>query len=227
MPADRPQEGEKLPADRSRSTAGRTPPTATSSSSSSSCWRRTATASSSPTRAAARATARRFTLASNDDWGGDDYRDVMLGVDAAIARAPWIDPARLGVLGGSYGGYMINWIVTQTDRFKAAVTERSICNMVSKWGDERHRLPSATICSGVGRPGRTRPVLHGPLAAHPRREGGHAAADHPLRARLALPDRARRAVLHRAEVPAPHGRVRPLPRRGARTLAQRPAVRTA
>jgi dipeptidyl aminopeptidase/acylaminoacyl peptidase len=76
----------------------------------------------------------RFTMASNDDWGGNDYRDVMLGVDAALARAPWADPARLGVLGGSYGGYLTNWIVTQTDRFKAAVTQRSICNMTSKWG---------------------------------------------------------------------------------------------
>lgn len=76
----------------------------------------------------------RFTLASNDDWGGGDYQDVMLGVDAAIARAPWIDPARLAVTGGSYGGYLTNWIVTQTDRFRVAVTERSICNMTSKWG---------------------------------------------------------------------------------------------
>jgi len=76
----------------------------------------------------------RFTMASNDDWGGNDYRDLMLGVDTAIARAPWIDPARLGVTGGSFGGYMTNWIVTQTDRFKAAVALRSICNMISKWG---------------------------------------------------------------------------------------------
>ena len=76
----------------------------------------------------------RFTMASNDDWGGNDYRDLMLGVDAAIARAPWIDPARLGVTGGSFGGYMTNWVVTKTDRFKAAVAQRSICNMVSKWG---------------------------------------------------------------------------------------------
>ena len=75
-----------------------------------------------------------FTKASNDDWGGDDYRDLMAGVDAALARAPWADAERLGVLGGSYGGYMTNWIVTQTPRFKAAVTLRSICNMVSKWG---------------------------------------------------------------------------------------------
>ncbi len=76
----------------------------------------------------------RFTMASNDDWGGNDYRDVMAGVDAALARAPWIDPARLGVTGGSYGGYLTNWIVTQTDRFRAAVTQRSISNMISKWG---------------------------------------------------------------------------------------------
>ncbi len=76
----------------------------------------------------------RFAMASNDDWGGGDYRDLMLGVDAAMARAPWIDGARLGVTGGSFGGYMTNWIITQTDRFKAAVAQRSICNMVSKWG---------------------------------------------------------------------------------------------
>jgi len=76
----------------------------------------------------------RFAMASNDDWGGNDYRDLMRGVDAAIARAPWIDPARLGVTGGSFGGYMTNWIITQTDRFTAAVAQRSICNMISKWG---------------------------------------------------------------------------------------------
>ena len=75
-----------------------------------------------------------FTKASDDDWGGDDYRDLMAGMDAALAHVPWIDPARLGVTGGSYGGYMTNWIITQTDRFRAAVTQRSICNMVSKWG---------------------------------------------------------------------------------------------
>ena len=44
------------------------------------------------------------------------------------------DSARLGLQGQSYGGYATNLLVTQTDRFKAAVTERSICNMVSKWG---------------------------------------------------------------------------------------------
>lgn len=74
------------------------------------------------------------TMASNDDWGGNDYRDLMLAVDDTLERTPWVDAAHLGVTGGSYGGYMTNWIVTQTDRFAAAVTQRSISNMVSKWG---------------------------------------------------------------------------------------------
>src|SRR6476646_7399079 len=60
-----------------------------------------------------------------------DYQDVTAGVDAAIKQNPWIDTARLGVTGGSYGGYLTNWIVSHTDRFKAAVTLRSISNFSS------------------------------------------------------------------------------------------------
>src|SRR5262249_51755492 len=52
-----------------------------------------------------------------NDWGGGDYRDLMKGVDEALARFPFLDKDRMGVMGGSYGGYMTNWIVTQTDRF--------------------------------------------------------------------------------------------------------------
>ena len=66
-----------------------------------------------------------------NDWGGGDYRDLMKGVDAALARFPALDGDRLGVMGGSYGGYMTNWIVTQTGRFKAAVTIASISNLIS------------------------------------------------------------------------------------------------
>ncbi|HET7037291.1 MAG TPA: S9 family peptidase [Thermomicrobiaceae bacterium] len=69
-----------------------------------------------------------FVAAAMGDWGGVDYRDLMAVVDAALEREPAIDPARLGVTGGSYGGYMTNWIVTQTERFKAAVTMRSTVN---------------------------------------------------------------------------------------------------
>jgi dipeptidyl aminopeptidase/acylaminoacyl peptidase len=51
-----------------------------------------------------------------------------------LRRFDWIDVDMLGLTGGSYGGYTTNWIITQTDRFKAAVTFRSICNWVSKFG---------------------------------------------------------------------------------------------
>jgi dipeptidyl aminopeptidase/acylaminoacyl peptidase len=68
------------------------------------------------------------------NWGGNDYVDVMNGVDAALAKYPWIDRDRLGVTGGSYGGFLTNWIVGHTNRFKAAVTLRSIANFVSDDG---------------------------------------------------------------------------------------------
>jgi dipeptidyl aminopeptidase/acylaminoacyl peptidase len=68
------------------------------------------------------------------EWGGKDYIDVMNGVDAALKRYPWIDGDRLGVTGGSYGGFMTNWIVGHTDRFKAAVTLRSVVNFISDEG---------------------------------------------------------------------------------------------
>jgi dipeptidyl aminopeptidase/acylaminoacyl peptidase len=68
------------------------------------------------------------------NWGGKDYVDVMNGVDAALAKYPWVDTDRLGVTGGSYGGFLTNWIVSHTNRFKAAVTLRSISNFVSDDG---------------------------------------------------------------------------------------------
>lgn len=67
-------------------------------------------------------------------YGECDYEDLMAFVDEALERFPFIDESRLGVTGGSYGGYMTNWIVSHTDRFRAAVTFRSICNWVSKFG---------------------------------------------------------------------------------------------
>ncbi len=67
------------------------------------------------------------------DWGGNDYRDLMGAADYA-SNLRWVDEDRLGVTGGSYGGYMTNWIVSQTDRFSAAVTFRSISNLYTKYG---------------------------------------------------------------------------------------------
>jgi dipeptidyl aminopeptidase/acylaminoacyl peptidase len=69
-----------------------------------------------------------------NNWGGMDYQDVMAGVDAALKQNPWIDRDRLGVTGGSYGGFMTNWIISHTDRFKAAVTLRSVSNFISDDG---------------------------------------------------------------------------------------------
>ena len=74
-----------------------------------------------------------FTKGVVGDWGGGDYADLMHAVDYA-EQLDWVDGSRLGVTGGSYGGYMSNWIVTQTDRFNAAVTIRSISNMYTKYG---------------------------------------------------------------------------------------------
>ncbi|MGE5674465.1 MAG: S9 family peptidase [Mycobacterium leprae] len=68
------------------------------------------------------------------DWGNKDYDDCMAAIDAAIARYDFIDTDRLGVAGGSYGGFMVNWIVGQTDRFKAAVSMRSVVNRWSAMG---------------------------------------------------------------------------------------------
>jgi len=68
------------------------------------------------------------------NWGGKDYVDIMNGVDAVLAKYPWLDRDRLGVTGGSYGGFMTNWIISHTNRFKAAVTLRSISNFVSDDG---------------------------------------------------------------------------------------------
>ncbi|MCZ6777109.1 MAG: S9 family peptidase [Ignavibacteria bacterium] len=67
------------------------------------------------------------------DLAGGDYKDLMAGVDYVLGTYEFIDPDQLGVTGGSYGGYMANWIVTQTDRFKASVAISSISNLISAW----------------------------------------------------------------------------------------------
>ena len=65
------------------------------------------------------------------DQNGGEAKDVLAGVDAALAKFPWLDGSRLGVEGGSYGGQLTNWLITQTDRFKAAIPSAGISNLVS------------------------------------------------------------------------------------------------
>ncbi len=67
-------------------------------------------------------------------WGSVDYEDCMAAIEEAVRRFDFIDGERLGVIGGSYGGYMTSWIVSHTDRFKAAVSERAVNQFVSEWG---------------------------------------------------------------------------------------------
>jgi dipeptidyl aminopeptidase/acylaminoacyl peptidase len=76
----------------------------------------------------------KFERGIEGQWGGNDYIDIMNGVEAALQKYPWIDRDRLGVTGGSYGGYMTNWIVGHTNMFKAAVTLRSVSNFISDEG---------------------------------------------------------------------------------------------
>jgi dipeptidyl aminopeptidase/acylaminoacyl peptidase/Zn-dependent M28 family amino/carboxypeptidase len=74
-----------------------------------------------------------FRNANFRDWGAGDYRDIMAGVDAMVARGV-ADPERLGVMGWSYGGYMTSWIITQTKRFKAASVGAGVTNLMSFTG---------------------------------------------------------------------------------------------
>ncbi|MGF7057788.1 S9 family peptidase [Brassicibacter mesophilus] len=66
-------------------------------------------------------------------YGTIDYEDIMKFTDAVLEKYSFIDADRVGVTGGSYGGFMTNWIIGHTDRFKAAVSQRSISNWISKF----------------------------------------------------------------------------------------------
>jgi len=77
-----------------------------------------------------------FTAANVRDFGAGDLRDILAGVDAAVAAAP-IDQKKLGLFGWSYGGYMAMWAVTQTQRFQAAVAGAGIANWESYYGENK------------------------------------------------------------------------------------------
>jgi dipeptidyl aminopeptidase/acylaminoacyl peptidase len=77
----------------------------------------------------------KFVEMNRADWGGGDYKDVMAGVDWAIAQG-LADPNRLGIGGWSYGGYIAAWAVTQTTRFKAAVSGAPVIDLASEFGTE-------------------------------------------------------------------------------------------
>lgn len=74
-----------------------------------------------------------FTRSILKDWGGPDFRDLMKAIEELIKR-PYVDQKRLGITGGSYGGFMTNWAIGHTDIFTAAVTQRSMSNIHSLFG---------------------------------------------------------------------------------------------
>jgi dipeptidyl aminopeptidase/acylaminoacyl peptidase len=101
------------------------------------------------------------------DWGGVDAADVHAAVDHALALG-LADPGRLGLLGLSYGGFMVNWLVATTDRFRAAVSENGVTNQVSDWANSdsgpeycRAALMGDTLSAeGVARLWRQSPLAH-------------------------------------------------------------------
>jgi len=91
----------------------------------------------------------KFTIANLGDWGGKDFKDIMAGVDAAIAKGI-ADPDKLVVMGGSYGGFMTFWTITQTDRFKAAIGHAGISDWYSFHGQSD--VPGLMEYGFVGHP---------------------------------------------------------------------------
>ena len=78
----------------------------------------------------------KFIEMNRGDWGGGDFKDVMAGIDNLVARGI-ADPNKLGIGGWSYGGYMSEWAITQTTRFKAAVSGAGLANLISEYGMEK------------------------------------------------------------------------------------------
>ena len=115
----------------------------------------------------------------NGDWGGKAYVDLMKGLDAAEAKFPFIDKTRECALGGSYGGYMANWILTHTDRFKCIVTHDGMYNPESAYGTteemwfnewEFRRPGDFPAGSKAGAPGQPWRYASGPAADDPFRK---------------------------------------------------------
>jgi dipeptidyl aminopeptidase/acylaminoacyl peptidase len=75
-----------------------------------------------------------FTDGVTQDWGGKVYEDLMKGLDAALVKYPWLDSTRMAAAGGSFGGYMVNWMAGHTNRFKALVSHAGIFNLEHMYG---------------------------------------------------------------------------------------------
>ena len=216
------------------STAVRCRSTRTPGSTSSSCGRGPGTRSSTatptappatPTPGAGRSDRPRPPEAPGTGWGGIDADDVLAVLDAALERDPSLDAGRVGVLGGSYGGYLTSWLIGHTDRFAAACSERAVNNVQS--------LETSSDVAGYfryefGVNHLDAPELYERLSPISYvRDITTPVLDPPLGGRPALPHRAGRPALRRAPAAGQAGGVLALPRGGPRALAQRIAAATA
>jgi dipeptidyl aminopeptidase/acylaminoacyl peptidase len=75
-----------------------------------------------------------FTDQISGDWSGRVYEDLMTGLDHALKTYPFLDEHRMAAVGGSYGGYMVNWICGHSDRFKALVSHAGVFDLGSMYG---------------------------------------------------------------------------------------------
>ena len=76
----------------------------------------------------------KFTDEITDDWGGRVYEDLMKGVDYVVGTYPYVDGSRVAAAGGSYGGYMIDWMATHTGRFKALISHAGVYDQAAMYG---------------------------------------------------------------------------------------------
>ncbi|MGC8639676.1 MAG: prolyl oligopeptidase family serine peptidase [Isosphaeraceae bacterium] len=76
----------------------------------------------------------RFTDQISQDWTGKVYEDLMKGLDFALDKYPFLDRTKVAAAGGSYGGFMVNWICGHTDRFKALISHAGVFDLVSMYG---------------------------------------------------------------------------------------------
>ncbi len=76
----------------------------------------------------------KFTLQISKDWTGKVYEDLMLGLDHALKAFPYLDGSKVAAAGGSYGGFMVNWIAGHTDRFRALISHAGVFDLTSKYG---------------------------------------------------------------------------------------------
>ena len=138
----------------------------------------------------------KFIDAINGDWGGAPFEDLMKGLDYAEEHYAFIDKDRECALGASYGGYMINWVLGHTDRFKCLVSHDGMFNAESAWGTTEELWFNDWEFKGT--PYDNRAHVPEVVAAPVREEFQDADARHPRPARLPPRRERRLAAFHHA-----------------------------